>query len=78
MLGSTVGSLLHRQRPGRSGRLTRWHRFAALPLVMLMSVGAWLLFPAKASAQLPNATLNGTVQDNSGAVIPGATVGLHY
>jgi hypothetical protein len=43
-----------------------------------MSVGAWLLFPAKASAQLPNATLNGTVQDNSGAVIPGATVGLHY
>ena len=74
---STVSSLLQQQRPGRSGRLTRLHRFAALPLVMLMSVGAWLMFPAIASAQLSNAAINGTVQDNSGAVIPGATVVLH-
>jgi outer membrane receptor protein involved in Fe transport len=44
---------------------------------MLMSVGVWLLFPANASAQLSSAAINGTVQDNSGAVIPGATVVLH-
>jgi len=35
------------------------------------------MFPAIASAQLSNAAINGTVQDNSGAVIPGATVVLH-
>jgi len=74
---STVSSLLHQQGPARSGPPIRWHRFAALPLVILMSVGVMLLFPAKASAQLSNAAINGTVQDNSGAVIPGATVVLH-
>jgi outer membrane receptor protein involved in Fe transport len=44
---------------------------------MLMFLGGWLCFPATASAQLANAAINGTVQDNSGAVIPGATVVLH-
>jgi outer membrane receptor protein involved in Fe transport len=42
-----------------------------------MSVGTWLLFPVAASGQLANAAINGTVQDNSGGVIPDATVVLH-
>jgi outer membrane receptor protein involved in Fe transport len=42
-----------------------------------MTVGVWLISPAKALAQAAKAAVNGTVQDNSGAVIPGAKVVLH-
>ncbi len=73
----TVSSFLHQQKPRGSGRAMPSYRFAALPLVMLMSLGIGLLFPSKASAQRATATINGTVLDNTGGVIPGAKVVLH-
>jgi outer membrane receptor protein involved in Fe transport len=39
--------------------------------------GIWLSFPAKTQAQISTATINGTVHDSSGAVVPGASVVLH-
>jgi outer membrane receptor protein involved in Fe transport len=42
-----------------------------------MFVGLWLSFPARTYAQVSTATINGTIQDTSGAVVPGATVTLH-
>jgi outer membrane receptor protein involved in Fe transport len=59
----------------------RFHRLAAYPsllwLVVLMLVVIWLSLPARAPAQVSTATVNGTVHDSSGAIIPGATVVLH-
>ena len=63
-----------------SRRITRRHRAPSclpLQLVAFMLVGLWLSFPVKTQAQVSTATINGTVHDSSGAVIPGATVVLH-
>ena len=51
--------------------------FTSLQFVVFLLVGIWLSFPAKAPAQVSTATINGTVHDSSGAVIPGASVVLH-
>jgi outer membrane receptor protein involved in Fe transport len=48
-----------------------------LSLAVLTLVCIWLSFPANTQAQVSTATVNGTVHDSSGAVIPGATVVLH-
>ena len=50
----------------------RWCGFGLCVLVMVMT----LCWPAMAAAQLGTGTINGIVQDSSGAVIPGATVSL--
>jgi len=46
-------------------------------LVPLILAVAFLPFPPAAKAQIGTASVNGTVRDTSGAVIPGTTVVLH-
>jgi Carboxypeptidase regulatory-like domain len=45
-------------------------------LLLLLVAWAWAMFPAAARAQQATASINGTIQDTSGAVIPGATITL--
>ena len=45
-------------------------------LNILLPMAFVLLFPLLAYAQFDTATVVGTVRDNSGAVVPGATVTL--
>src|SRR5260370_403973 len=53
----------------RTLRLTR-----SLPLAVLTLLLALTALPFAASAQSATATLSGTVEDQNGAVVPGATV----
>lgn len=68
--------LKHQCRQECSQQMVRPQGSTAL-LLTLASLFLCLLIPANASAQLANAAINGTIQDNSGAVIPGAKVVLH-
>ena len=83
LFSSANSSSRQRHGPGRNQRVgKRLLGFLVassfpLSLAVLMFVGLWLSFPARTYAQVSTATINGTIQDTSGAVVPGATVTLH-
>jgi len=59
------------QKIQKSNRGMQWHAFAFIT-ILLMLVGA-----GEAWAQVDTAVVSGSVRDQTGAVIPGATVDIH-